>query len=325
MHLADFVAGSVGGAFGVAVGYPLDTVKVRIQTQRRFTGVWQCIHTTWKTEGVSGFYRGMSMPVTTVSISSSVVFGVYRNVLQCLHQLRSTSTGLDFLPAKVDFFLSGLSGGVAQVSVMAPADIVKVRMQCQMVHQGLDAQQPKYRGPMHCLLTIAREEGFLGLYKGAGALALRDGPSFATYFTIYHVICEQLSPPENTQPGKHTAPENTQPGKHTAPENTQPGKHTAPENTQPEWNVVLLAGGLSGMCGWCIGTPMDVIKSRLQVDGMGKRRYTGFFHCIAQSIRTEGPGVLFKGLGLNCIRAFPVNMSVFAMYEVVVRLLRPKT
>ncbi|XP_036811062.1 solute carrier family 25 member 47-B isoform X2 [Oncorhynchus mykiss] len=292
MHLADFVAGSVGGAFGVAVGYPLDTVKVRIQTQRRFTGVWQCIHTTWKKEGVNGFYRGMSMPVTTVSISSSVVFGVYRNVLQCLHQLRSTSTGLDFLPAKVDFFLSGLSGGVAQVSVMAPADIVKVRMQCQTVHQGLDAQQPKYRGPMHCLLTIAREEGFLGLYKGAGALALRDGPSFATYFTIYHVICEQLSPPENTQ---------------------------------PEWNVVLLAGGLSGMCGWCIGTPMDVIKSRLQVDGMGKRRYTGFFHCIAQSIRTEGPGVLFKGLSLNCIRAFPVNMSVFAMYEVVVRLLRPKT
>uniref|UniRef100_A0A8C7F5N6 Solute carrier family 25 member 47 n=1 Tax=Oncorhynchus kisutch TaxID=8019 RepID=A0A8C7F5N6_ONCKI len=186
MHLADFVAGSIGGAFGVAVGYPLDTVKV------------------------NGFYRGMSMPVTTVSISSSVVFGVYRNVLQCLHQLRSTSTGLDFLPAKLDFFLSGLSGGVAQVSVMAPADIVKVRMQCQMVHQGLDAQQPKYRGPMHCLLTIAREEGFLGLYKGAGALALRDGPSFATYFTIYHVICEQLSPPENTQPGKHTAPENTQ-------------------------------------------------------------------------------------------------------------------
>uniref|UniRef100_A0A8C7F5Y6 Solute carrier family 25 member 47 n=1 Tax=Oncorhynchus kisutch TaxID=8019 RepID=A0A8C7F5Y6_ONCKI len=175
-------------------------LQVRIQTQRRFTGVWQCIHTTWKTEGVNGFYRGMSMPVTTVSISSSVVFGVYRNVLQCLHQLRSTSTGLDFLPAKLDFFLSGLSGGVAQVSVMAPADIVKVRMQCQMVHQGLDAQQPKYRGPMHCLLTIAREEGFLGLYKGAGALALRDGPSFATYFTIYHVICEQLSPPENTQP-----------------------------------------------------------------------------------------------------------------------------
>ncbi|XP_019909734.2 solute carrier family 25 member 47-B isoform X1 [Esox lucius] len=289
MHLADFAAGSVGGAFGVAVGYPLDTIKVRIQTQRRFTGVWQCIRTTWKTEGVNGFYRGMSMPVTTVSISSSVVFGVYRNVLQCFRKLRSSSARLDLLPAKVDIFLSGFSGGVAQVSVMAPADIVKVRMQCQMVHQGMDAQQPKYRGPVHCLLTIARKEGILGLYKGAGALALRDGPSFATYFTVYHVICEQLSPPGESR---------------------------------PEWKVVLLAGGLSGMCGWCIGTPMDVIKSRLQVDGMGKRRYNGFFHCIGQSVRTEGLGVLFKGLGLNCVRAFPVNMSVFAMYEVVVRLLR---
>ena len=90
----------------------------------------------------------------------------------------------------------------------------------------------------------------------------------------------------------------------------------------PEWGVVLLAGGLSGMCGWCTGTPMDLIKARLQMDGMGERRYRGFFHCISHSVRTEGPGVLFKGLTLNCIRAFPVNMSVFAMYEVVIRLLR---
>lgn len=291
MHLADFVAGSVGGAFGVAVGYPLDTVKVRIQTQRKFTGIWHCIRTTVKNEGVNGFYKGMSMPVTTVSVSSSVVFGTYRNVLQFLRQLRGSS--LDSPNAKLDIFLSGMAGGVAQVSVMSPADIVKVRLQCQMVpYQGSDAHKPKYRGPVHCLLTIAREEGVLGLYKGAQALALRDGPSFATYFLTYNLICEKLSPPGTSR---------------------------------PEWWVVLLAGGLSGMCGWCIGTPMDLIKARLQMDGMGEQRYRGFFHCISHSVRTEGPWVLFKGLGLNCVRAFPVNMSVFAMYEVVIRLLRTAT
>ena len=91
---------------------------------------------------------------------------------------------------------------------MAPADIVKVRLQCQVVPtQALAAgsPKPKYRGPVHCLLTIAREEGVLGLYKGAQALALRDGPSFATYFTIYNVICEQLSGPGQTRPGTITA------------------------------------------------------------------------------------------------------------------------
>ncbi|XP_063039522.1 solute carrier family 25 member 47-B [Engraulis encrasicolus] len=288
MSLVDFIGGSVGGACGIAVGYPLDTVKVRLQTQRRYTGVWHCILSTGKEEGIRGFYKGMSMPVTTVSVSSSVVFGVYRNALKGFRQLRHAAP--EAPPAKLEIFLSGMSGGVAQVSVMAPADIVKVRLQCQREKITEQQVKPKYRGPIHCLFTIAREEGVLGLYKGAGALALRDGPSFATYFLTYNTLCDWLTPDKQNK---------------------------------PEWKVILFAGGVSGMCGWCFGTPMDVIKARLQMDGLGKRRYRGFFHCILDSVRTEGPRVLFRGLSLNCIRAFPTNMSVFAMYELVVRLLRP--
>ncbi|XP_017569332.1 solute carrier family 25 member 47-B [Pygocentrus nattereri] len=297
MQLADFIAGSVGGAFGVAVGHPLDTVKVKMQTQRKFTGVWQCIRSTYRTEGMYGFYKGMSMPITTVSVSSSVVFGTYRNALQVFHQLSYKSA--DAPSAKLHIFLSGLAGGIAQVSVMSPADIVKVRLQCQTEpYEGSDLKaRPKYRGPMHCLFTIAREEGVLGLYRGAGALALRDGPSFATYFLVYNTVCEWLSPDNNSQ---------------------AVGKKT-------DWKVVMFAGGLSGMCGWCIGTPMDVIKARLQTDGMDKRRYRGLFHCVRESVRIEGPGVLFKGLVLNCIRAFPVNMAVFVMYELVLSLIRTES
>lgn len=87
----------------------------------------------------------------------------------------------------------------------------------------------------------------------------------------------------------------------------------------------MLAGGFAGMCAWSVGTPMDVIKSRLQTDGVGKRHYRGFFHCITESVQTEGTAVLFKGLMLNCVRAFPVNMAVFAMYELIIRFLRPKS
>lgn len=87
---------------------------------------------------------------------------------------------------------------------MAPADIVKVRLQCQSEPYKVAEQQfkPKYRGPIHCLFTIAREEGVLGLYKGAGALALRDGPSFATYFLTYNTICGWLTPKNQSQPGE---------------------------------------------------------------------------------------------------------------------------
>lgn len=62
---------------------------------------------------VYGFYKGMSMPITTVSISSSVVFGTYRNALQVLHHLQGKSA--DTPSAKQDIFLAGFAGGIAQV------------------------------------------------------------------------------------------------------------------------------------------------------------------------------------------------------------------
>lgn len=78
----------------------------------------------------------------------------------------------------------------------------------------------------------------------------------------------------------------------------------------------MLAGGIAGMAGWTVGTPMDVIKARLQMDGAReKKRYRGFFHCIAETVRVEGAGVFFRSLGINWLRAFPVNMVVFVTYE----------
>uniref|UniRef100_H3A1A2 Solute carrier family 25 member 47 n=1 Tax=Latimeria chalumnae TaxID=7897 RepID=H3A1A2_LATCH len=271
------------GGLGVAVGYPLDTIKVRIQTQKKYSGVWDCIRSTYQTEKVSGFFKGMSLPFATVSIGSSVAFGTYRNCLHLLSRLRCTNP--ETKPAKMDIFLSGYVAGAIQVLVMSPTDLIKVRLQTQ-THSH---QTPKYRGPIHCLMTIIQEEGFCGLYKGSTALIFRDGPSFATYFLSYAILCEYLTPTGQTSPDVLT---------------------------------VITSGGCAGMAAWTIGTPMDVIKSRLQLDGVGQRRYKGVIHCITESATQEGLTVFFKGLGLNCLRAFPVNMVVFVSYETVLKIIR---
>ncbi|KAI3364454.1 hypothetical protein L3Q82_011244 [Scortum barcoo] len=281
---------------------------VRIQTQKQFTGIWQCAVATFSKEGVHGFFKGMSLPITTISMTSSVVFGTYRNCLQCLSQARGAGCGPN---TKLEVFLSGLAAGVAQVlpalkasaaesfficlqqiSVMSPGDIVKVRLQCQTEsrRRGTKTPKPKYRGPVHCLLSIIREEGIMGLYRGALPLMLRDGPSYATYFLTYTTICEWLRDSDKKR---------------------------------PDWSVVMLAGGIAGMAGWTIGTPMDVIKARLQMDGAREtKRYKGFYHCVTETLRVEGVGVFFKSLGINCLRAFPVNMVVFVTYEVLTGFLR---
>ncbi len=80
--------------------------------------------------------------------------------------------------------------------MVSPADMVKVRLQCQ--REPPDSRR-RYRGPLHCLLRIARDEGLLGLYKGSSALALRDGPSFATYFLTYSSMCELLRSADGRQ------------------------------------------------------------------------------------------------------------------------------
>lgn len=62
---------------------------------------------------VHGFFKGMSLPLTTVTLTSSVSFGTYRNCLQCLGQMRRGGSGPN---TKLEVFLSGMAGGIAQVT-----------------------------------------------------------------------------------------------------------------------------------------------------------------------------------------------------------------
>lgn len=108
-----------------------------------------------------------------------------------------------------------------QVFLTSPTEVAKVRLQTQTQTQTRTQQRrgssaswpsaappvcpapgPKYRGPLHCLATVAREEGLRGLYKGSSALLLREGHSFATYFLSYSILSEWLTPAGHSQPGE---------------------------------------------------------------------------------------------------------------------------
>ena len=88
------------GAAGVLAGYPLDTVKVRIQTSPpgTYTGTFSCLadcvrcveikrHTSFfqrsvcRQEGVRGLYRGMTSPLLGVAGINAVTFGVNAQVV----------------------------------------------------------------------------------------------------------------------------------------------------------------------------------------------------------------------------------------------------
>ncbi|KAJ8348169.1 hypothetical protein SKAU_G00267580 [Synaphobranchus kaupii] len=235
---------------GLVVGHPMDTVKVRLQTQTRYKGIIDCVTRMYAHEGIPGFFKGMSFPVLSIAFSKSLVFGSYSNALDYLTQSQNAQRSRDNSATAGAVFMAGCFSGAIQVLVTAPTDLVK-------------------------------EDGARGLFRGMGALALRDVPCYGLYFLPYDLICKAL---------------------------TESGK-------QPDTFAVIMAGGIAGVVTWACATPMDVVKTRLQMSGAGGPVYRGVLHCISLSLRQEGVQVFFKGLLLNSIRAFPVNAITFLCYE----------
>lgn len=59
--------------------------------------------------------------------------------------------------------LAGCTTGAMAVALAQPTDVVKVRFQAQV---STGAANKRYHGTMDAYRTIAKEEGFRGLWKG---------------------------------------------------------------------------------------------------------------------------------------------------------------
>lgn len=141
-------------------------------------------------------------------------------------------------------------------------------------------------GPLKCLSNIYKYEGIKGVFRGFGITTLREMPAFGSYFLSYELLTR-------TKDGMRAS--------------------TA---------TMLFAGGMAGCISWVIVYPVDVIKSRVQVDGMnGFPKYKNSWDCFQKSIASEGYAFLGRGLIPTLIRAFPTNAACFTVVTWSMRLL----
>ncbi|XP_044267250.1 mitochondrial basic amino acids transporter [Tribolium madens] len=135
-------------------------------------------------------------------------------------------------------------------------------------------------GPLDCLRKIYRGEGVRGLFRGLNSTILREIPAFGSYFLTYEFLTR------------------------------------SDDNRPVSTGNMLLAGGISGMVSWIIVYPIDVVKSRFQIDNT----YKNSLDCLRKSVSSEGYNFLYKGLSPTLLRAFPVNAATFAVVTWTVRL-----
>ncbi|TNN48926.1 Solute carrier family 25 member 45 [Liparis tanakae] len=115
MPIMEFIAGSLSGALGLAVGHPLDTVKVRLQAQSSYQGILHCMSQTYSNEGLRGFFKGMAFPVLTAGINNSVIFGSYSNALDYLTESRHADRDRGKPASAAQVFAAGCFSGLMQV------------------------------------------------------------------------------------------------------------------------------------------------------------------------------------------------------------------
>ncbi|MBN3307941.1 S2548 protein, partial [Amia calva] len=241
---------------------------------------------------VSGFFKGLSFPLASITLYNSVVFGVFSNTQRLISQIRY---GDGRHPSDMlDLTLASMVTGFISVGFGAPVDLVKIRLQMQtqpVLAENLNLagevplrtvgihQQALYRGPIHCISSILQNEGVHGLYRGTGAMVIRDVPGYALYFIPYTLLCSWMTPEG----------------------------HAAPHPCSISWFTA---------------TPADVVKSRLQADALHQRKYKGIAHCILQSYKTEGLQIFFRGATVNVVRGFPMSATMFLGYELSLKFFR---
>lgn len=194
-----FALGSLAGAFGAFMVYPIDLVKTRMQNQRSarvgqllYKNSIDCFRKVITNEGVRGLYSGVLPQLVGVAPEKAIKLTVNDLVRG---KFSDPKTGAIWLPHEL---LAGGSAGACQVIFTNPLEIVKIRLQVQ----GEVAKSQK-QVEKRSAMWIVRNLGLVGLYKGASACLLRDVPFSAIYFPTYnHLKRDYFGESPNKKLGK---------------------------------------------------------------------------------------------------------------------------
>uniref|UniRef100_A0A182NZV8 Mitochondrial carnitine/acylcarnitine carrier protein CACL n=1 Tax=Anopheles epiroticus TaxID=199890 RepID=A0A182NZV8_9DIPT len=146
-------------------------------------------------------------------------------------------------------------------------------------------RNPLYRGTYDCFRKIIVREGVHGLYRGMSSPMAGVAVVNAIVFGVYGNIQRRTTNPDALY------------------------SH-------------FLAGSAAGLAQSVVCSPMELIKTRLQLQDnlpRGAERFSGPMDCTRSIWRREGFRGIFRGLGITAARDMPGFSSYFVAYEYMVR------
>ncbi|CAK7223285.1 Mitochondrial oxaloacetate carrier protein [Sporothrix bragantina] len=173
-----------------------------------------------------------------------------------------------------------IAGGIAAcgaVTATHPFETVKIRMQLQGELQAKGHQPHHYRGPLHGVSVIVRNEGVRGIYRGLGCAyiyqVLLNGCRLGFYEPMRQSITGVLYG----------------------------------NNAVQSLPINMFCGAGSGIIGAAAGSPFFLVKTRLQsfspmLPVGTQHEYRNAIDGMKQIFCAEGIRGLYRGVGAACIR-----------------------
>ncbi|XP_025114432.1 mitochondrial uncoupling protein 4-like isoform X2 [Pomacea canaliculata] len=280
------------------VTYPLDLTKTRLQIQGEKD------HTHYHAQRAATAHRGMLATAAGIvreeglkKLWQGVTPALYRHVVYsgCRMSFYEILRDSVFKKNPDGSFpvwkasVSGLLAGAMGQFVASPTDLVKVQMQMEG-RRRLEGKPPRVKTTGHAFRKILAEAGVRGLWSGwipnVQRAALVNLGDLATYDTTKHFILRNTSLKDNYV------------------------THT-------------LSSVCSGLVAALMGTPSDVIKTRIMnqptKDGKGLL-YRGSVDCLVKTVKQEGFLALYKGLLPIWTRMAPWSLVFWLSYEEIRKL-----
>jgi hypothetical protein len=281
----------------VTVAVLADQAKARLQAhygtslQIPYRGPIDVLTRTFRTEGITGLYRGFGAILLGGTPGTMVYLCSYDIIKDRLSSL-NTRDDTDF----VVHFAAGMLAETLACIIYVPVDVIKERLQVQhsstsnsgsSTHTNIN--NPNYRNSMDALRQIAKNEGLSGIYRGYGATLASFGPFSALYFVVYERLKRFSRKPND-------------------------------DHDLPFSSIVLCSCTAGAFASW-LTSPLDMAKLRLQVQRGNVASeptmvvYRGMVDCLATAYRHGGVAALFRGAGARVLHFAPGTTITMTCYE----------
>ncbi|KAK3531466.1 hypothetical protein QTP70_022100 [Hemibagrus guttatus] len=183
------VSASMAGFTAITATNPIWLIKTRLQLDARNRGerrmsALQCVQRVYQTDGLRGFYRGMS--ASYAGISETVIhFVIYESIKRRLLETRAaTRMNQENETARhaSDFMYMMMAAATSKTCatcIAYPHEVVRTRLR---------EEGTKYRSFLQTVSMVFREEGYKALYRGLTTHLVRQIPNTAIMMATYELV-----------------------------------------------------------------------------------------------------------------------------------------